>query len=118
MRKNMEDRYIHSSALKLINTLLLCLPFVVCWFYYYEGRTMTANSKQSSVLFFFCYVIALYMFCTRLDGYRISIHRIGELIFSQILAVAATDFFAAIMIWMLSIHFPNLLPGVSLKKSL
>ena len=112
MRKNMEDQYIHSSALKLINTLLLCLPFFVCWFNYYESRTMTANSKQSSVLFLFCYVLGLYMFCTRLDGYRISIHRIGELIFSQILAVAATDFFAAIMIWMLSIHFPNLLPGV------
>lgn len=110
MQRNLENKHI--PVFKLINTLLLFIPFIVCWFSYYEGRTMTANSKQSSVLFLFCYVAALYMFYTRLDGDRISLHRVGELIFSQILAVAATDFFAAIMIWMLSIHFPNLMPGV------
>lgn len=73
---------------------------------------MTANSKQSSVLFLCCYIVGFYVFCTRLDGYRISIHRIGELIFSQILAAGITDFFAAVLIWMLSIHFPNLIPGI------
>ena len=50
----MQKRYIHTSLLKLINTVVLCLPFVICWFSYYESRAMTANSKQSSVLFLCC----------------------------------------------------------------
>lgn len=98
--------------MKLISTAVISIPFIVCWFVYYEPRTMTTGSRQSSVLLLLCYISLLYMLCTRLDGYRITLHRIREVIFSQILAVGATDALAAILIWMLSIHFPNLWPGV------
>ena len=107
----MKDRYIHSPMLKLINTVIMSIPFIICWYAYYESRTRTANSKQSSLLLLFCYILTFYMLCTRLDGFRFALHRIGELIFSQILAVAATDAFAFVLIWMLSIHFPKLWPG-------
>ena len=36
----------------------------------------------------------------------------GEMIFSQIIAVGVTDVVAAMMIWMLSVWLPNLLPGL------
>ncbi len=108
----MQKKYIHSSALKMISTVIMCVPFFVCWFMYYESRTMTANSKQSSVLLLVSYMVCLYFFCVRLDGFRLSLHRIGELIFSQIIAAGVADVFAALLIWMLSIHFPNLWPGL------
>ena len=99
------------SAIKLLNTLLVLLPFLGVWFGYYEPLTLTARSKQVCLLMLLVYCIVFYTTCTRLDGFRVSIRRIGEMIFSQIIAVGVTDAAAAVMIWMLSIHFPNLLPG-------
>ena len=99
------------STIKLLNSLLVLLPFLGVWFGYYEPLTLTAHSKQVCVLVLMVYCFVFYTTCTRLDGFRVSIRRIGEMIFSQIIAVGVTDAVAAIMIWMLSIHFPNLLPG-------
>ena len=97
--------------LKVINTILVILPFLGCWYGYYEPITMTNHSRQVSVLLFIIYVVAFYYTCHKMDGFRTSIMRIGELIFSQIISIGVADVCAAIMIWMLSIHFPNLLPG-------
>ena len=99
------------STIKLLNTLLVLLPFAGVWFGYYEPLTLTARSKQVCLLMLLAYSLVFYTTCTRLDGFRVSIRRIGEMIFSQIIAVGVTDAIAAVMIWMLSIHFPNLLPG-------
>ena len=41
-----------------------------------------------------------------------SIRRIGEMIFSQIIATGVTNVGAVVIIWMLSIRFPNLLLGI------
>lgn len=106
----MQKRYIHTATLKFVNTILMCIPFILCWFLYYESKTMTANSKQSSVLFLFCYICGYYILCNRLDGYRYSLHRVGELIFSQIIAAGVTDAISILVIWMQSIHFPYLWP--------
>ena len=61
------------SAVKLINTLLVMMPFVFVWFWYYEPATMTANSKQVSVLALLLYATTFYLFCKKLDGFRVSI---------------------------------------------
>ncbi len=99
------------SLIKILNTILVAAPFIVCWFLYYEPITLTTASKQVSVLVLVLYGIVFYTLCLQLDGFRASIMRITELIYSQIIAVALTDVGAALGIWMLSIHFPNLFPG-------
>ena len=98
--------------MKLINVLVVMVPFVVCWFAYYEPRTMTVHSKQSTVLMLLLYAVAFFGTAKRLDGFKVSISRIGDMIFSQIVAIGVTDVLAAMVIWMMSIHFPNLLPGL------
>lgn len=99
------------SILKFINIILLFLPFAGCWYGYYESRTLTANSKQVSVLLFLLLIVVSYALCFKLDGFRVSIMQIRDIIFSQVLAIAVTDAVAYILIWMLSIHIPNILPG-------
>ena len=91
---------------------MVAAPFLLCWFLYYEPITLTTESKQVSVLVIVFYCVLFYTLCLQLDGFRASIMRITELIYSQIIAVALTDVFAALGIWMLSIHFPNLFPGL------
>ena len=99
------------SILKFINIILVFLPFVVCWYGYYEAKTVTVNSKQVSVLLFCLLFIICYALCFRMDGFRVSILQIRDIAFSQIIAISVTDVIAYILIWMLSIHMPNLLPG-------
>ena len=108
----MKKKSIPLSLIKIINTLIVAIPFILCWYIYYEPITLTTESKQVSVLVIIVYGSIFYTLCLRLDGFRASVMRISELIYSQIIAVALTDICAAIGIWMLSIHFPNLFPGL------
>ena len=98
--------------IKILNTVLVAVPFLLCWFLYYEPITLTTESKQVSVLVIMVYSTIFYSLCLQLDGFRASVMRIPELIYSQIIAIALTDICAALGIWMLSIHFPNLFPGL------
>lgn len=111
MQKTNKD-HIPFSVIKLLNVIFVSIPFILVWFMYYEPLTKTVHSRQTSVLFILGYAFIFYHFSIKLDGFRVSISRIGELIFSQIISVAVSDVVAAAGIWMLSIHFPNLLPGL------
>lgn len=107
----MKKRTLPLSLIKLINTALVVIPFLLCWFLYYEPITFTATSRQVSVLVISIYSVIFYTLCLKLDGFRASVMRVPELIYSQIIAAALTDVCAAIIIWIMSIWFPNLFPG-------
>ena len=54
-----------------------------------------------------------YYFCQRLDCFRVSVLQLRDIVFGQVLATMITDVVMYILIWMLSIHLPNLLPGLA-----
>ena len=47
-----------------------------------------------------------------MDCFRVSILQIRDVIFGEVLATMITDIIMYILIWMLSIHLPNLIPGL------
>lgn len=98
---------------KMFNIVLLLIPFLACWEGYYEQRTSTVGSKQVTVLVLLSFLIICYYFCQKLDCFRVSILQIRDIVFGQILAVMITDVIMYILIWMLSVHIPNLLPGLA-----
>ena len=100
------------AVVKMLNIILLIIPFIVCWKTYYESRTVTVGSKQVTVLVWLTFFALCYWFCQRLDCFRVSILQIRDVIFGQIIAITATDIIMYILIWMLSIHMPNVLPGL------
>ena len=59
--------------IKLINVIMVLLPFIGCWFLYYEPRTRTVHSRQVSVLVMIVFCIIYYFFCHMMDGFRTSI---------------------------------------------
>lgn len=97
---------------KYINTALVVLPFLIAWFAYYEPITLTNESRQVSVLVQIIYAVVFYWLCHRMDGFRASIAQMDDMIFNQLISAAVTNLVALIIIWMLSIHFPYLLPGI------
>ena len=97
---------------KYLNTLLVVVPFAVSWFMYYEPITMTTESKQVSILVLATHFIVFYWLCHLMDGFRPSTAQLDELVFNQIISAAMTNLVSLVEIWMLSIHFPYLLPGI------
>ena len=100
------------AVVKMVNIVLLMIPFLICWTLYYEPRTTTVGSKQVSVLVMITFFFICYYFGQRLDCFRVSILQIRNVIFGEVLATMITDIIMYILIWMLSIHLPNLIPGL------
>lgn len=100
------------AVVKMVNIVLLMIPFLICWTLYYEPRTTTVGSKQVSVLVMIIFFLICYYFGQRLDCFRVSILQIRDVIFGEVLATMVTDIIMYILIWMLSIHLPNLIPGL------
>lgn len=100
------------AVVKMVNIMLLMIPFLICWTLYYEPRTTTVGSKQVGVLVMITYFLICYYFGERLDCFRVSILQIRDVIFGEVLATMITDVIMYILIWMLSIHLPNLIPGL------
>lgn len=111
MKKN-TFQYHHFTGTKLVNVLAVAVPFFVVWFLYYEPHTVTAHFVQTNALVLMGYCSVFFHLTRKLDGFRVSISQIRDLVFSQIISVGVTDALAAIIIWMLSSGFPNLLPGL------
>ena len=101
------------AVIKMLNIILLIIPFIACWEMYYESRTTTVGSRQVTVLVLLTVLVLCYWFCQRLDCFRVSILQIRDIIFGQIIAITVTDIIMYILIWMLSIHMPNVLPGLA-----
>lgn len=100
------------AVVKMVNIVLLMIPFLICWTLYYEPRITTVGSKQVSVLVMIIFFLICYYFGQRLDCFRVSILQIRDVIFGEVLATMITDIIMYILIWMLSIHLPNLIPGL------
>lgn len=100
------------AVVKMANIVLLMIPFLICWTLYYEPRTTTVGSKQVSVFVMIIFFFICYYFGQRLDCFRVSILQIRDVIFGEALATMITDIIMYILIWMLSIHLPNLIPGL------
>lgn len=100
------------AVVKMVNIVLLMIPFLICWTLYYEPRTTTVGSKQVSVLVMIIFFFICYYFGQRLDCFRVSILQIRNVILGEVLATMITDIIMYILIWMLSIHLPNLIPGL------
>ena len=108
----MKKRSIPLSLIKVFNTIAVVIPFLLCWFLYYEHLTFTTSSRQVTALVIFIYTVIFYTLSLKLDGFRASIMRVTELIYSQVIAIAITDAVIAIIIWIMSMWFPNLFPGL------
>ena len=99
------------NMIKILHTVVVIIPFLVCWFLYYEPITFTATSRKVSVLVIAVYVSIFYTLCLKLDGFRASLMNVSELVYAQIISAALTNVCIALVIWMLSVQFPYLLPG-------
>ena len=109
------DKFQHDVLVgiaKVLNPVLVTLPFLAAWFLYYGERTASPFYYWGNwvvvALFFILYVL----FGRVYDAFLISINRISEMVYSQTLAALIAEFLLYVVICLLSKRLVNPLPLV------
>ena len=98
---------------KTINTAMVTVPFALCWYLYYAGRTASPFYAKGNLLVVALFFV-LYIVFGRVYGRFSHVEqRISEIVYAQFLAAGVSDLIMYVVIWLLSKHLPNILPGVA-----
>lgn len=108
--KRVLEHSIAVRCVKLINLILMVIPFVVCWYVYYSQRLIIPYYSRGNWVVIALFTIMYFIYCKIFDGFLVSINRISEMVYSQMLAALITDAIMYIITWLLMRSFPNVLP--------
>ena len=109
-------RFKHDLILRIIKTLdavLMTVPFALCWYLYYAKHIASPFYAKGDYLVVALFFVLFIVFGRVYDAFLMSMQRISEIVYAQFLAAAVSDFIMYIVIWLLSKHLPNILPGVA-----
>lgn len=109
-------RFKHNLILrtiKLLDAVLITVPFALCWYLYYADRIASPYYAKGNYLIVALFMVLFIIFGRVYDAFLMSTQRISEIVYAQFLAAAVSDFIMYIVIWLLSKHLPNILPGVA-----
>ena len=109
-------RFKHDLILRIIKTLdavLMTVPFALCWYSYYAKHIASPFYAKGDYLVVALFFVLFIIFGRVYDASLMSMQRISEIVYAQFLAAAVSDFIMYIVIWLLSKHLPNILPGVA-----
>ena len=109
-------RFKHDLILRIIKTLdavLITVPFALCWYSYYAKHIASPFYAKGDYLVVALFFVLFIIFGRVYDAFLMSMQRISEIVYAQFLAAAVSDFIMYIVIWLLSKHLPNILPGVA-----
>lgn len=98
--------------IKLLNIVLLTIPFGTCWMRYYEGKIYVEYGLFEDWTVIFIFILLYVLFARIYDAFLVSLYRISEMIYSQILAVAISDGFMYLIFFLMMRSLPNLVPGL------
>ena len=109
----MMNRLRHNTMLrvvKLLDAVLLTIPFGVCWYLAYADNLAEPYFQKGNwlviALFFGLYVTYGRIY----EGFRITLSRISEMLMSQALSALIADGIMYLVTWLLTKHFPPVLP--------
>lgn len=108
------SKFKHNLMLKIVKILdavLVTIPFAMCWYLYYAGRVASPYYAKGNYLVVALYFVLYIIFGKVYDGFLMSMNRVSETIYSQTLGFLVADGIIYIVIWLLSKHLPNVLPG-------
>lgn len=109
-------RFKHDLILRIIkimDAVLMTVPFALCWYLYYAKHIASPFYAKGDYLVVVLFFVLFIIFGGVYDAFLMSMQRISEIVYAQFLAAAVSDFIMYIVIWLLSKHLPNILPGVA-----
>lgn len=113
---NEMTKFKHDLLLRIVKILdaaLITIPFALCWYLYYAERVYSPFYSKGNILVVALFFVAYITFGLIYDAFRMSMQRVSEVIYAQFLAAGASDLLMYVVIWLLTKHLPNILPGVA-----
>ena len=101
------------SIVKLLNILAVAIPFAAVWFGYYANNTFNYIGYRTRFVVMVLYLVAYIFMIKTYDALLISYSRIRDMFINQVLSVLLTDTVMFVILWILSYHFPNILPALA-----
>ncbi|MCR5608510.1 MAG: hypothetical protein K6G26_05555 [Lachnospiraceae bacterium] len=111
----MNERLKHRIQLtlaKIMNYVLVTIPFALCWYFYYAKVIASPFYRIGNYVIVMFYLIMFGTFCRVYDANEISLHRISEMFYSQVLSFLIADGFIYIVICILCKRVVTLVPGL------
>lgn len=99
-------------VVKMLNVLLVAIPFMLCWFGYYAKKIVLFPSAYRNVGIIIVFFMLYFFFGRIYDAFLVSVKRISEMFFSQMLGILMADSFMFLMLWFMNGSFPNLWPAL------
>ncbi len=111
-RTKMLAHDIPLRVVKLLNVILMTIPFAWCWYGYYVGQMENSFYKKGNLLMLVLFMLVYFMFARVYSAFLVSVNRISEMVYSQVLAVLITDGITYLVIVLLVKGFPSVIPGL------
>ena len=103
-------RDLQLRCVKVLDALLLTVPFALCWHFAYAKQTAAPFYFWGNWLVIAIFFILYIAYGRVYEGFRISLSRVSELLYSQGLALFLSDLILYLVTWLLTKHLPNPLP--------
>lgn len=103
-------RDLQLRSVKVLDALLLTVPFAVCWHFAYAKQTAAPFYFRGNVLVIAIFFILYVTYGRIYEGFRLALNRISELVYSQGLALLLSDLILYLVTWLLTKRLPNPLP--------
>ena len=100
-------------AVKLLNIVLLTVPFALCWFGYYVERIAHPFYDKGNYVIIVFFVVLYAVFSNIYDALLISYNQVHESIYSQVISLLLSDGIMFLILCLLTRRFPNLFPAIA-----
>ena len=98
---------------KIIDLVMITIPFALCWELYYSYQVYAKFGWRGNWAMISLFAVLFFLLGKVYDAFWMSLQRISELLYGQILAAMATDGILYIVICLMSRRLCNILPGIA-----
>lgn len=101
---------ISIRIIKLINLILMTVPFGIIWYRFYADQLWVHFWKRGHWLVIILFAILYFLIGRIYEAFTISYTSKGEIVYSQMLSLVEVDVIMYIVAWLLIRHAPAVLP--------
>ena len=104
---------ISTKVVKMINLVLMTVPFVFAWYTCYADKLWVPFFKRGHWLVILLFMLLYFIIGKIYDIFKMSLYRIREMIYSQILTCFEVDVIMYIVTWLLIRRPPAVMPIIA-----
>lgn len=113
MRQSSRKHDYGLRLVKMANVLLITLPFALCWLLFYVNTVVIFPSIYRGGGIILMFVVLYAFFGRTYDAFLVSLKRISDMFYGQVLSIIFADGFMYIVLWLMSGAFPYIFPALA-----